>query len=212
MWCGRKRNMQLNLKGQHASPTWKFTKENLKITKFRSVLVDYHYQITQRTGLHMKFQFNYWDIGHCFWNNISYQVLLKSAFWSNPNSQASVVLFFALDKDIKVKSVILKQRYFGRSTLKDALMSSILIFQPTSSLLFPLDTDGVRKIRSPNRRLWRPSSSCLRFPRLALIPRLLQNNSCSTKTSNISQFVSLCGNRWHLISELIFISSCKIVN
>lgn len=212
--------MQLNLKGQHASPTWKFTKENLKITKFRSVLVDYRDRrsrcfcpkITQRTGLHMKFQFNYWDIDHYFWNNISYQVLLKSAFWSNPNSQASVVLFFALDKDIKVKSVILKQRYFGRSTLKDALMSSILIFQPTSSLLFPLDTDGVRKIRSPNRRLWRPSSSCLRFPRLALIPRLLQNNSCSTKISNISQFVSLCGNRWHLISELIFISSCKIVN
>lgn len=181
-------------------------------------------QITQWTDLHLKFHLNNCDIDYYFGTNISYQpcnsvqgvaiviIPLKSAFCSNPNRQASVDLFLALDKDIKAKSLIIKQRYFGRSTLKDTLTSSILIFQPISSLLFPLDTDGVRKIWSSDRRLWRPSSSCLRFPRLALIPRLLQNNSCSTKTSNISQFVSLCGNKWHLISEPIFISSCKIVN
>lgn len=181
-------------------------------------------QTTQRTDLHLKIHLNNCDIDYYFGTDISYHpcnsfqgvaiviIPLKSAFWSNPNRQASVDLFLALEKDIKVKSVIIKQRYFGRSTLKDTLTSSILIFQPTSSLLFPLDTDGVRKIWSSNRRLWRPSSSCLRFPRLVLIPRLLQNNSCSTKTSNISQFVSLCGNKWHLISEPISISSCKIVN
>lgn len=39
------------------------------------------------------------------------------------------------------------------------------------SLLLPLDPEGVS--------LWWPPSSCLRFPRRALSPRLLQNNSCS---------------------------------
>lgn len=170
-----------------------------------------------KNRLHLNFT-SIIDIDYYFGNNILYHLCksvkgvaigiipLKSTFSSNTNKQASVDFFLALEKDIKVKSVIMKQRYFGGSTLKDSLTSSILIFQPTSSLLFPLDTEGVRKIWSSNRRLWRPSSSCLRFPRLALIPHLLQNNSCSTKTSNISQFVRLCGNRQYLISEPIFMA------